>query len=102
MISIKKIKVLAIPTTAGSGRLSNAVIYINGLNILSKEMKLSQIILLMPKLLLSSSKNLMEVQDLMLWASIESIFSQKSTRESVSMQALESAKNSENFIKKRI
>ncbi len=104
----KKIKVLAIPTTAGSGAevTSNAVIYINGLkySIEGDEIK-PNYFCLMPELLLSSSKKLDGSAGFdAVSQAIESIFSQKSTRESISYakKALENLlKNSENFIKKK-
>ena len=104
----KKTIVLAIPTTAGSGAevTSNAVIYINGLkySIEGEEIR-PNYFCLMPELLLSSSKKLDGSAGFdAVSQAIESIFSKRSTKESVSYakKALENLlKNSENFIKKK-
>ena len=86
----KKTIVLAIPTTAGSGAevTSNAVIYINGLkySIEGEEIR-PNYFCLMPELLLSSSKNSMEVQDFdAVSQAIESIFSKGQQRKVFRMQ----------------
>lgn len=85
--STKINRVLAIPTTAGSGAesTSNAVIYINNIkySVEGKEIK-PDFFCLMPRLLLSSNKKLdgTAAFDAMS-QSIESLFSLKSNKESI-------------------
>lgn len=83
-----KTKVLAIPTTAGSGAevTSNAVIYINNFkySVEGKKVKPNYYYLL-PKLILSSGKKLDATAGFdAISQSIESIFSIKSNKESIS------------------
>ncbi len=86
-ISTKKNKVLAIPTTAGSGAevTSNAVIYINKVKYsLENEKVRPDYYCLIPKLLLSSSNYLDATAGFdAISQAVESLFSQKSNSESI-------------------
>ncbi len=101
-----KTKVLAIPTTAGSGAevTSNAVLYINNLKFSIEGIKVRpDYFCLIPKLLLSSKKLLDASAGFdAISQSVESLFSQKSNNESVNFaqKALKILlKNINNFIK---
>lgn len=83
----KKTDVLAIPTTAGSGAetTSNAVIYINKVKFSVEDKKIiPNYFFLIPELILSSSKKIDASAGFdAISQSIESIFSKKSTDESI-------------------
>jgi alcohol dehydrogenase len=103
-----KTKVLAIPTTAGSGAevTSNAVIYINNLKYSVEGLKLKpDFFSLIPKLLLSSKKPLDASAGFdAISQSVESLFSQKSNNVSIffARNALKVLlKNTNNFIKNK-
>ena len=106
--SAKKTKVLAIPTTAGSGAevTSNAVLYIRKLKFSVEGDKIKpDFFFLIPKLLMSSNLNLDATTCFdAVSQSIESLFSKKSNKESViyaqkSLKIL--LKNSLNYIHKK-
>ena len=84
----KKTKVLAIPTTAGSGAevTSNAVIYINNIKYSVEGSQIKpDFFYLVPKLLMSSNSLLDATAGFdAISQSIESMFSQKSNKESLS------------------
>ena len=86
-ISKKKTKVLAIPTTAGSGAevTSNAVIYINNVKFSVEDINLRpDFFCLIPGLLFSSSKSLDASAGFdAVSQAVESLFSKKSTYQSV-------------------
>jgi len=107
-ISKKKVEVLAVPTTAGSGAevTSNAVIYINNIKYSVEDEKIKpDFFCLIPKLLMSSSKYLDATAGFdAVSQSVESLFSIRSNNESVSF-AKKGLKilldNSEKFIKNK-
>jgi alcohol dehydrogenase class IV len=104
----KKTKVLAIPTTAGSGAevTSNAVIYIKSIKYSVESDKIKpDFFYLIPKLLMSSSSSLDATAGFdAISQSVESMFSQKSNKESLSFSKRSLKillENSVNFINKK-
>ena len=106
-ISKKKIKVLAIPTTAGSGAevTSNAVIYINKTKYSVENEKVRpDYYCLIPNLLLSSNKYLDATAGFdAVSQAVESLFSQKSNQESIffAKRSLKILLNNGNFFTKK-
>tara|TARA_A100001011_G_C14320665_1_gene850463 strand:- start:4956 stop:6050 length:1095 start_codon:yes stop_codon:yes gene_type:complete len=106
-ISKKKTKLLAIPTTAGSGAevTSNAVIYINNLKYSVENDKIKpDYFCLLPELLLSSTKQLDATAGFdAVSQAVESLFSRKSNSQSIlfAKKALKILLNNEKFFSEK-